>query len=149
MLLCALQRPIIDIHSRNCFGHRTSPSGQSSPVTRSSTATPGPRSSINVRHSQAPSNPFPRNALERRTYHGTQVHDRHKPTATYNGPPPPTSPSMNDHVGNSSSSGPGSSKGASSSRESTGFFNKLSSRFSRRLVFCDVTAQTRRASAVE
>uniref|UniRef100_H2YPI0 non-specific serine/threonine protein kinase n=1 Tax=Ciona savignyi TaxID=51511 RepID=H2YPI0_CIOSA len=54
---------------------------------------PGARSSIHARHGPTSATPFPRNARERRTYHGPQTHERQRRTATYNGPPPPTSPS--------------------------------------------------------
>uniref|UniRef100_H2YPH5 MAP/microtubule affinity-regulating kinase 3 n=1 Tax=Ciona savignyi TaxID=51511 RepID=H2YPH5_CIOSA len=84
---------------------------------------PGARSSIHARHGPTSATPFPRNARERRTYHGPQTHERQRRTATYNGPPPPTSPSVSECMAGAAAAG---------SREGAGFLSKLSSKFNRR-----------------
>ena len=110
------------------------PGNESSPVIRSSTASVGARSSVHGRSSGAgSSNPFPRNARERRTYHGPQSHERQRRNATYNGPPPST-PTVSEHVSNAGAPSCSTAKGvAGGTREgSSGFFNKISSKFNRR-----------------
>uniref|UniRef100_H2YPH7 MAP/microtubule affinity-regulating kinase 3 n=1 Tax=Ciona savignyi TaxID=51511 RepID=H2YPH7_CIOSA len=79
---------------------------------------PGARSSIHARHGPTSATPFPRNARERRTYHGPQTHERQRRTATYNGPPPPTSPSVSECMAGAAAAG-------------AGFLSKLSSKFNR------------------
>uniref|UniRef100_H2YPI1 MAP/microtubule affinity-regulating kinase 3 n=1 Tax=Ciona savignyi TaxID=51511 RepID=H2YPI1_CIOSA len=66
---------------------------------------PGARSSIHARHGPTSATPFPRNARERRTYHGPQTHERQRRTATYNGPPPPTSPSVSECMAGAAAAG--------------------------------------------
>ncbi|XP_009859958.2 MAP/microtubule affinity-regulating kinase 3 isoform X2 [Ciona intestinalis] len=114
-----------------------SPGKQSSPVIRTTSIAPGARSSIHARHSQTSATPFPRNARERRTYHGPQTQERTRRTATYNGPPPPTSPSVSECMPGAMASGRDSNTtsrgGPSGSREgASGFLSKLSSKFNRR-----------------
>uniref|UniRef100_H2YPH4 MAP/microtubule affinity-regulating kinase 3 n=1 Tax=Ciona savignyi TaxID=51511 RepID=H2YPH4_CIOSA len=99
---------------------------------------PGARSSIHARHGPTSATPFPRNARERRTYHGPQTHERQRRTATYNGPPPPTSPSVSECMAGAAAAG---------SREGAGFLSKLSSKFNRRagsqasVSMCTVTSR--------
>nr|CAB3263651.1 MAP/microtubule affinity-regulating kinase 3 [Phallusia mammillata] len=124
--------PSNDIDSRPT----TSPGGKlPSPVIRTTSVAPGSRSSVHARHTPTSTTPFPRNARERRTYHGPQTHERQRRTATYNGPPP-TSPSVSDCMAGASNRNDGaamSSKGPQGSRDNPGgFLSKLSSKFNRR-----------------
>ena len=111
------------------------PSDNSSPVIRSSTASAGTRSSVHGRNTgPGTSNPFPRNARERRTYHGPQTHERQRRNATYNGPPP-TTPTVSEYVSNSGAPSCSTSDKAATagSRDGGGgFFNKFSFKFNRR-----------------
>uniref|UniRef100_H2YPH2 MAP/microtubule affinity-regulating kinase 3 n=1 Tax=Ciona savignyi TaxID=51511 RepID=H2YPH2_CIOSA len=106
-----------------------------SPVIRTTSIAPGARSSIHARHGPTSATPFPRNARERRTYHGPQTHERQRRTATYNGPPPPTSPSVSECMAGAAAAGRDpnavSRGGPSGSREGAGFLSKLSSKFNR------------------
>ncbi|XP_076802249.1 MAP/microtubule affinity-regulating kinase 3-like isoform X2 [Clavelina lepadiformis] len=107
----------------------TSP-GKSSPVIRTSSTATGARTS-QAKHTS--STAFPRNARERRTYHGPQTHDKQRRTATYNGPPPSTSPSVIENRIHGATDRDSITTGASTSRESSGsFLSKLSSKFNRR-----------------
>lgn len=127
------------------FSMPTNNKNSSSPVHRATSMVPS-RSSTASHHvsstgTPAPSNTnFPRNAMERRTYHG-QSRDRTRRTATYNGPPPPSSPSISETmspgvgvVGSGRSSGNYGASGRSRNSElqGSGFFSKLSSKFGRR-----------------
>uniref|UniRef100_H2YPH3 MAP/microtubule affinity-regulating kinase 3 n=1 Tax=Ciona savignyi TaxID=51511 RepID=H2YPH3_CIOSA len=109
---------------------------EESPVIRTTSIAPGARSSIHARHGPTSATPFPRNARERRTYHGPQTHERQRRTATYNGPPPPTSPSVSECMAGAAAAGRDpnavSRGGPSGSREGAGFLSKLSSKFNRR-----------------
>uniref|UniRef100_H2YPH9 non-specific serine/threonine protein kinase n=1 Tax=Ciona savignyi TaxID=51511 RepID=H2YPH9_CIOSA len=105
---------------------------EESPVIRTTSIAPGARSSIHARHGPTSATPFPRNARERRTYHGPQTHERQRRTATYNGPPPPTSPSVSECMAGAAAAGRDpnavSRGGPSGSREGAGFLSKLSSK---------------------
>ncbi|XP_039248956.1 MAP/microtubule affinity-regulating kinase 3-like isoform X3 [Styela clava] len=117
--------------------HRTSNSAASG---RTSTGS----HNIGSTGTPAPTNTnFPRNAMERRTYHhGTR--DRTRRTATYNGPPP-SSPSISENMsagvgvvsgrgGNSgySAGSSGRARNSELQREGSGFFSKITSKFGRR-----------------
>uniref|UniRef100_H2YPH6 MAP/microtubule affinity-regulating kinase 3 n=1 Tax=Ciona savignyi TaxID=51511 RepID=H2YPH6_CIOSA len=83
---------------------------KSTALIRTTSIAPGARSSIHARHGPTSATPFPRNARERRTYHGPQTHERQRrrdPNAVSRG-------------------------GPSGSREGAGFLSKLSSKFNRR-----------------
>ena len=106
-----------------------------SPVIRSISIAQGPRSSVHHKHGTNNPVPFTRNTRERKTYHYPASHDhRQRRTATYNGPPPPTSPTVSEGVSGPSEPMP-SRSAVTREGPSSGFLSKLSSKFGRRLVY--------------